>query len=121
MFPTGTAGVALLLLRLSVAATLLVIRVECCTFSLSWTTVAAVVLALGLCMGFLTPYCASLCGLIELLEVLVPGGVGRFIIVMSALQSVVVAMIGPGGYSVDSRIFGRQRLTFPPRRTPHAD
>jgi hypothetical protein len=121
MFPSGTAGVALLLLRLSVAATLLVIRMECWTFSGSWITVAAFVPALGLCLGFLTPYCAPLCGLIELRQVLVPGGVDHFVMVMSALQSVVVAMIGPGGYSLDSRIFGRQRLTLPPRRTPHAD
>ena len=87
----------------------------------SWFTVTCVVLATGLCIGLLTPYCACLCCLIEIRAAIIPGPEGDFLRVLPIANAIVVAMIGPGAYSLDSRLFGRQLLTLPSRKTrgPH--
>jgi len=75
------------------------------------------VLAAGLCLGLLTPYCACLCCLIELRAAILPGPEGEFSSVLPIVNAIVVAMIGPGAYSLDSHLFGRQLLTLPYRNT----
>jgi hypothetical protein len=121
MFPSGSAGAALLILRLSVAATLLVVGAACCTFAESWTSIAAVVLAAGLCFGLLTPYCACLCCLMELRTLLISGRDTWLLLALSILNGIVLALIGPGAYSLDSHIFGRQLVSLPPRRKASSD
>ena len=116
MFPTGRPGLALLLLRLSSAGALLFVGMAPYVLPAPWLTAAAVVLALGLCLGFMTPYCALLCSLIEIYAAVFPGPGDPYLLLLPVLNSLVVAMIGPGGYSLDSHIFGRQLLTLPSRR-----
>ena len=116
MFPTGRPGLALLLLRLSAAGALLSVGMAPYALPAPWLTAAAVVLALGLCLGFLTPYCALLCSLIEIHAAVFPGR-GDPYLLLPVLNSLVVAMIGPGAYSLDAHIFGRQLLTLPSRKS----
>ena len=116
MFPTGTPGIALLMLRVSVAGTLFWAGLAPYAVWPPWLTASAIILAAGLCIGFLTPYCACLCCVIELCWAFLPGSADEFLRLLSALNAVVLAMIGPGAYSVDSRLFGRRLLTLPPRK-----
>ncbi len=116
MFPTGAPGIALLLLRLCVAGTLLWIGIAYYTLWSPWFTAAAVALATGLFLGLLTPYCACLCCLIEVRAAILPGPEADILRVLPIVHAIVVAMIGPGAYSLDSHLFGRQLLTLPPRK-----
>jgi len=109
MFPAGPAGAALLLLRLSVAASVLGAGILCWSLTSSvWMIIPAAVLAAELCLGFMTPYGASLCCLVELRAFLLAGREHRMVLALSILNGIVLALIGPGAYSVDSHLFGRQ-------------
>jgi uncharacterized membrane protein YphA (DoxX/SURF4 family) len=117
MFPAGIAGVALFVLRSSVAVTLIV---EATTygslFKQPWMFLIVAVPAFLLCLGLMTPYCAAFTGLMQLAALFAFAGQGRFHLALSVVNSAVVAMLGPGAYSIDSRIFGRRLLVVPPRR-----
>jgi hypothetical protein len=52
----------------------------------------------------------------EFYSLTISGGQDMFHLVMSILTSAVLAMLGPGAYSVDGRIFGRRLLIVPPRQ-----
>ncbi len=121
MFPTGTPGVALLLLRLSVAATLLVDGTGYWALvTSSWILIAFLLSAILLCLGLLTPYCSFLCCLTELGVLFTNGGQNQFHLVISIANSAALAILGPGTYSFDAHIFGRRLLSFPPRKTPNS-
>jgi hypothetical protein len=113
MFPTGTAGVALLLLRLAVAATLVFHFVRYWPSSLPvWTLAATAIIVVPLIVGVLTPLMSTLCCLIELC-VMWRVGVSQWpFLVLSIMYAMSLALLGPGAYSLDSRRFGR-RIIIP--------
>ncbi|MGA8908312.1 MAG: hypothetical protein WB524_11880 [Acidobacteriaceae bacterium] len=116
MFPAGVAGAALIFLRISVVATLMVDGAAHRSLLLSlWTALLYLLPALCLTMGFLTPYSAIVCCIIQLAE-LVTGGTNEFHLAVSILNAAILAVLGPGAYSVDARIFGRRILDVTPRR-----
>jgi hypothetical protein len=112
MFPSGWAGVALVLLRGSVVASLVIDGAV--SNAPPWTLCAIFIVAVSLAAGFLTPYCSSLFSAFELLVCL--RGSERLDVhaLISAVDGVALAMLGPGAYSLDARLFGR-RLITPPR------
>jgi hypothetical protein len=116
MFPAGMAGLGLLILRVTAVAELLVNGVSHGTLILPWCLAVIVPLAIFLCLGFLTPYCSALCSSIELLCLW--GSTSDFAVRLglSLLTAMSVAMLGPGAYSVDSRLFGRRIISEPARR-----
>ncbi len=117
MFPTGTAGAALFFLRISVAATLIADGIAHWGPSISFSIVSLIAVpAILLSFGLLTPYCAAFCGLIQIGIVISMGSGSRFDVVISSLDSFVLAILGPGAYSIDARLFGRRLLTLPPRK-----
>jgi uncharacterized membrane protein YphA (DoxX/SURF4 family) len=111
------AGVALVVLRSVVAITIIV---ETCKRSIAGSTVPidAFVLLVGLCLflGFLTPYCAALACLIELILLMTTAVPDRFELAMAALTAPAAAVLGPGAYSLDARLFGRKLIKIPPGR-----
>jgi putative oxidoreductase len=116
MFPVGSAGVALFILRVSVAVTLMADGTSALPLAASsWGSPILLVIAILLFLGLFTPYCAVGSGLVHLAS-LASGRQAEFHVAIAALDSVVLAMLGPGAYSLDSRIFGRRVLTVPPRR-----
>ena len=114
MFPTGSAGVALVVLRCIVAVTVLVNSSACWPMG-STLIVRGIAALVGLCLflGFLTPYCAAVSCFLEL-AVLVTTASNRFQLGMSALTAAATVVLGPGAYSADGRLFGRKLINIPP-------
>ncbi len=113
MFAGGTAGIALVILRVCAGGALIV----CASThghlaSLSWTSlgVGAIVLSLG--VGVLTPAACSAGGLFEAYYILHPSGTDGWQDVFALMVFLALALLGPGAFSVDARLFGR-RLIVP--------
>lgn len=120
MFPLGTAGAALVVLRVSVAAMLVANGTAHWTVTPpSLITLGLALLALSLCLGFLTPYCSTAACLIQAYLLVLGSGTDKFHLAVATLNSVVLVLLGPGAYSCDARIFGRKRLTLPSQRKSH--
>ena len=116
IFPSGTAGTALLLLRLLVAVLVLVDgSAHGALVTSLWIGAVFVLPAIFLCAGLLTPYAAS-SGLLILAGALIysPGG-DAFHVTCAIVTCAVLALLGPGAYSFDARLFGRRVLTVTPR------
>jgi uncharacterized membrane protein YphA (DoxX/SURF4 family) len=117
MFPTGTAGAALLVLRVSIAATLVVNgTAHWAPVTSFWILSGVAILAILLSLGLLTPYCSAAGCLVQLYILCTSAGSNEFVLTTSILNSGALAFLGPGAYSLDARIFGRRLLTLPSRR-----
>jgi hypothetical protein len=121
MFPQGGPGLALLLLRISVAATVLIEAASRLRVSSSYVLFAGILLiSISLAIGFLTPLlsvvvCISAAAAMVMLHGLLPDSIilGLLILIAAAL-----GLLGPGAYSLDARLFGRRELVVPPRKGP---
>jgi uncharacterized membrane protein YphA (DoxX/SURF4 family) len=112
IFPTGVVGLSLLILRLTVATILLVDGTAQWNLVNSICLHVAVILTVGLlCLGILTPYCSALCVFFALWALWDTRGQNGFHLIIFVLISLIAAILGPGAYSVDARIFGRRLLT----------
>lgn len=126
-FPAGLPGVGLLLLRVVVGAALGGHGILCLLSSDRITLVMSVSTALlllsGVCLliGFLTPILSLLAGLeclgiacswfpFQLLSPLESKLALAPIIAMSA----AIALLGPGAFSLDARLFGWKEIVIPP-------
>jgi hypothetical protein len=116
MFPAGLVGAALLVFRVSLAITIVVNGAERWALETSvWMGIGFVLAALSLCLGLLTP-CFSLLSVLLQMAVLVSAGGNRFQLLTSIVGCGIISVLGPGAYSMDSRIFGRRLLELPPKR-----
>lgn len=114
MFPSGMPGLALVLLRVSVAIALLL---ECYAHRQelqSGKHAVAILLALALWAGFLTP-------IVVVLALVLHGliwsnlGIGSPVVAsIVVLDALALAFLGPGAYSLDSRRYGRRVVVLPP-------
>ena len=117
MFPTGSAGIALGVLRSVVAVTVLVnAAVYWPTGSIHIVRAIATLVALCMFLGFLTPYCAALSCFLELALLVTTDAPNRLQLGLSALTAAATVVLGPGAYSIDARLFGRQLIKIPPGR-----
>jgi hypothetical protein len=108
MFPQGMPGVALILLRVSVALTVLLhgyARQDALPVSLF---IAEHLLAAMIVVGCFTPILALLAISVQFIgpleALLSDAGMG----VVAALNALALAMLGPGAYSLDALRFGRR-------------
>jgi hypothetical protein len=115
MFPQGGPGVALLLLRISVAAIFLVNAASYLHVFFIRLLFACVVLAsVSLSVGFLTPYLSVIAGAAAIANLLLGTGSGNLIHITQVVDAAALALLGPGAYSVDARLFGRRVTVISP-------
>jgi uncharacterized membrane protein YphA (DoxX/SURF4 family) len=133
-FPAGFPGVGLLLLRAVVGAALVAHGVLCLVSSDRITLVVSVSTALlllsGGCLliGFLTPI-LSLLGGLECLGIvwswfpfqLLSPFESKLALAPIIAMSIAIALLGPGAFSLDARLFGWKEIVIPPASRPPQD
>jgi uncharacterized membrane protein YphA (DoxX/SURF4 family) len=133
-FPAGLPGVGLLLLRVVVGAALVAHGVLCLVSSDRITLVVSVSTALlllsGGCLliGFLTPI-LSLLGGLECLGIvwswfpfqLLSPFESKLALAPIIAMSIAIALLGPGAFSLDARLFGWKEIVIPPASRPPQD
>ena len=118
-FAGGWPGTGLLLMRL-VVGSLLVVRAGLRLWGdppLNITITSAILLVGGILLmaGLWTPIAGSLVALVEAWKILtLPGD--RWLWLLLGAVSGALAMLGPGLWSVDARLFGWKRVEAPPRK-----
>jgi uncharacterized membrane protein YphA (DoxX/SURF4 family) len=107
-FPTGAPGCGLVLLRVVAALSL---QADASghlglTQHASIPGVALILLSLALLVGLFTPVVALLAAMIEaaMLGSSTSGGIA--LMLQGSVICVTLALLGPGGYSLDARLFG---------------
>ena len=114
MFPPGLPGLALLLLRASVAIALVV---ECYgrQRDLSgWIQAAAILVSLASSLGYLTPVVAVMDLVLHTLIWSCLGIGSAAAATTISLDAIALALLGPGAYSIDYYRFGRRQVILPP-------
>jgi hypothetical protein len=128
MFPPGWPGLGLVLLRVSVAVSVLHDTYDTQKELPGWTLIALAVLSVTLSAGFLTPMVAMLALVVRLVSLIGVSGGNEDAICMTILSALALAMLGPGAYSIDAFRFGRRVVVLPPhdpdfpqpQRLPHS-
>jgi len=118
-FASGWPGTGLLLMRLVIGC-VLVLRASLRLWSdppPNITITAAILLVAGflLILGLWTPIVGTSVAVIEAWKILtVPGD--RWLWLLLGTVSCALAMLGPGRWSIDARLFGWKRVEAPPRQ-----
>ena len=109
MFPAGAPGAALLLLRVTSAIVfaLLVWNSEAVGPSRFRLSVCAIPSAL-MCLGLFTPICSVIFGVIEVIAMSAEWKTQSKLVVLWLPVSLCIALLGPGAFSLDARLFGRK-------------
>ena len=118
-FAGGWPGMGLLLMRL-VIGSLLVVRAGLRLWGdppLNITITAAILLVAGflLMLGLWTPIVGASVAVIEVWKILTQPG-DRWLWLLLGTVSVALAMLGPGRWSIDARLFGWKRVEAPARK-----
>jgi len=115
-FLRGAQGVALILLRLSVAFTLFVSIDGHSPYALisasagsTWTMILLGCLAAMVCSGFMTGVTTVVCAILQA-AVVIAGGIDAGALYLPISNAMVLALLGPGEYSVDAHLFGPRVL-----------
>src|SRR5262245_55040367 len=133
MFPSGRSGLGLLLLRLALASELGAqggIAISAAVGN-SWRNDLAsdavvgalrLVCAFFIGIGFLTPAAQIAVVIVELgvIKLMMGGGAMDVLLhgdipILNTAVALGLALIGPGAYSIDARIFGRRKIVIPAR------
>ena len=111
MFPAGRPGIALLLMRLSLSLVLtqsVVVRMS--VLAPSWTQLLPYSLAAAVTLGIATPLVSGLSVVIQIVTCVLINRPYEWIQACTILNAIALVLLGPGAYSLDSRLFGRRRI-----------
>jgi uncharacterized membrane protein YphA (DoxX/SURF4 family) len=117
VFPEGWPGTGLLLLRAIAVIPLLQFFEGTAVTSQAVFSVTQFFAAVGsafVALGLWTPIAASLMSVSELCLLFLSGSASSTHGMLAVLGA-SIAMIGPGAWSVDARLFGRKRIRIPER------
>jgi putative oxidoreductase len=121
-FAGGWPGTGFLLLRLLTGAALIHFGIDGVLASPPLTTVVLQIIGIGagilLLAGLWTPVAGTLAAIVK-----VSIAFSRYfshsgdpwIPILQAVLGAVLAMVGPGAWSIDARLFGRKRIDMPER------
>ena len=111
MFPAGAAGWGLLLVRLCAAGMLVRnFSAEATTSTGSWEVAAVTILAGAFCFGAFTPVSCSISALMQAFILVHTRGIDPFQFAFSFCITAALFLLGPGAFSLDSRLFGRRLI-----------
>ena len=115
MFPAGIPGLALLLMRLVVIGILLMstVPVQHTEPLNPYMALALGLMSVLLLLGAFTPIACVISIVFEAMHAPTWEGLRSLDVVVRMLVIAVLLLLGPGAYSLDSRMFGR-RLILPP-------
>jgi hypothetical protein len=108
MFPTGASGCGLILLRVLAALSLQADASGhlALTAHTSVPGVGLILLSLALLVGLLTPIVALLAAALEAGMLISSASAGIALMLQGPVICVALALLGPGAYSIDARLFG---------------
>jgi|SRR5882672_1692183 len=109
MFPAGAAGFGLMILRLCAAGMLVFNVLTRPVVVASWEIAALVIVSAMLCLGVLTPLICIVAGVAQIVLLFGPER-SPTCFAFSIAIAAAVFLVGPGGYSVDSLLFGRRLI-----------
>lgn len=117
MFPQGAPGIALLLLRSSVAAMFSMSLIKGTGLSSSYIVLLPVLAISALMVtGFLTPLVSFLTGSSAAVILLIHLQWDNLFLFFTIINAAAVGLLGPGAYSLDARLFGRRVLVLSTRK-----
>ena len=119
MFPQGAPGFALLLLRISVATIFLTsIANQSLVSSVPLVCAGVLLISASLSIGFLTPY-LSVVSFVSGVAILLLNPHSYSVVEVALLfNAAALALLGPGAYSVDARLFGLRVTVLRPGKDP---
>ena len=119
-FADGWPGIGLLLLRLVTGSALIHFGIASVLSAPPLTTLVLQIIGVGagilLIIGLWTPVAGALAALTSLLIIFsrfpLHSGDPWIALILAALGA-ISAMVGPGAWSIDARLFGRKRIDIP--------
>ncbi|HEX4159938.1 MAG TPA: hypothetical protein VHY79_15845 [Rhizomicrobium sp.] len=112
IYPLGSAATALLLVRLLLAAHLIYSAWGLAFHFPGSIEIGLVVCGIGLAVGFVTPLWAVVCAFLSVGELVGASGPLSIWLSFDALPAIAVVLAGPGGFSIDARLFGREVIEW---------
>jgi hypothetical protein len=80
------------------------------SLSSHWAVAGLAVLAALFILGSLTPIMCAVCCCIEIAAMYGLRGADALSLLCSIVDTAALGFLGPGGYSLDARMFGRRRV-----------
>jgi len=119
-FASGSPGVGLLLLRLLTGAALIYFGIGSLLEAPPLAIIVLQIIAAGMgiliLIGLWTPVAGTLATIVKvwiaLSEYFSHSG-DPWLSIVQAILGAVLAMVGPGAWSIDARLFGRKRIDMP--------
>jgi len=108
MFPQGGPGVALLLLRISVVAFLIILALSYNGSFHRLVLGGVLLISASLLIGFLTPFLCVIGAVLVIANMIINPQASSVICVIAIANAVALALLGPGAYSLDAKLFGRR-------------
>ena len=115
MFPQGGPGVALLLLRISVVAFLNIVAANYKESFNLLVLVSVLLISISLLIGFLTPVLCVIAAALVIVNIVVNPHAGSVLCGIAIANVTALGLLGPGAYSLDSKLFGRRVTIVRPR------
>lgn len=120
MFPQGGPGVALLLLRVSVVAFLIIALAHYNGPNLL-VMVGAILISFSLLIGFLTPFFCVIVVALVIGNIIIYPHASSVLCVIAIANGIALGLLGPGAYSLDSKLFGRRvTIVRPGKKRRHS-
>ena len=121
-FARGRPGVGLLLLRVAAGSSLIARSIlvlgNTTTFGTGFFQLFIATAGLLLITGLWTPVVASIMVLLELWRIISRQGDPASELLLCTL-ALAIALLGPGGWSVDARLFGWKRIEIDTQKNKH--